>query len=170
MENKSQVLLKAGDRVITSKGNIGDVVEPTKIVVGYYKYADKFIELETLPVDSDFRKSGDCVSKWQNSYPNDIIMSIHSPVIVKLGKKTYSIAESNLTKLDTLFPVRVIWNDDLTGQQQDNETVVYLPKDFCLLCNHDKVDGSNLYSRIIPFLQSQVGVRDYITIFKIYAL
>lgn len=170
MENKSQVLLKAGDRVLTSKGNVGEIVKPAKLAIGYYKYADKFIELEKIPVDSDFLKSTECVSKWSWSYPNDIIMSVTSPALVKIGNKSYPIAECQLTKLDTLFPVRVIWNTYSPNDSQDIETVVYLPKDFCLLCNGDKSGGNNLYSRIIPLLQSQVGVRDYITIFKIYVL
>lgn len=139
MENKSQVLLKAGDRVLTSKGNIGEIVKSANL-------------------------------SWQLFEEKGEVLNVKSPALVRIGNKSYPIAECQLTKLDTLFPVRVIWTADPTGMERDIETVVYLPKDFCLLCNGDNAGGNNLYSRIIPFLQSQVGVRDYITIFKIYAL
>lgn len=169
MENlKSQVLLKAGDSVITSKGRTGVIVKDIQYLIGYHSKSEFKVLCNALNEEECYDK----INMWQWSYPNKTITFILPTPLVKIGKKEFLIQSDKLTKLEKLFPVKVIYNTDPTGIALDEECVIYLPKYFCFYCLHyDKNENSSsLYKRIMPYVQAITGSRYNISILKIYAL
>lgn len=135
-QNKSQVLFKAGDRVLTSKGKIGVITKDQQIFAGYYNDSqfvieDKFNSQEELEI----------VKLQYRAY-------IIAPPQVRIGHKEFVIKEEHLTKLEDSYPVNVIYTND---GQEANTQVVFLPKGLSLV----KVKETQEF--ILNFLEALTG-------------
>jgi hypothetical protein len=164
-----------GETVLTSKNNKGVIIAFKVTKITAFSKNTNIISpntewfVESICVRTNeynlYRKDK---SEFLSIDKSDIVIT----PLVKLGSKEVLIEFAQLQKLDKLNSVKIIYSTDPTGFELDKEIVLHLPEDFCLYCHldnaHEKSD--NIVKRILPYLRSITGHRDFIQIFKINSI